>query len=266
MKDLAVVISNDNQTVTPYETIDAIASSGFKNVFIQWYDDDYKKFEVPQEEQILYSRQKGLNVIFTHLGYRRMNDIWLDNENGERLLQKYLKNLDDMKRLGVDLVMMHACVGLDAPEPNRIGLERFRKICEHASELGIKLAFENTKLQGYLEYLMDNIDLDNIGICFDCGHDHCHFKDAFDFEHFKDKIMCIHIHDNHGESDEHLIPGDGTVNFDYVLNGLRKANYSGYFTMELCYRNQYLDMDINDFYKLGYERGLKLMKKYNSNK
>ena len=264
MKDLAVVVSNDNKNVTPYETIDAIAASGFKNVFIQWYDSDYKQFEVPQEEQVAYSREKGLNVIFCHLGYRHMNDIWLDTEAGEQLLNKYLRNLDEIKKLNIDLVMMHACVGLDAPEPTRIGLERFRKICEHAHELGIKLAFENTKMPGYLEFLIDNIDLDNVGVCYDCGHDHCHFKDNFNFEKFRNKIMCIHIHDNYGEIDDHLIPGDGTVNYDYVLNGLKSANYSEYFTMELCYRNDYLDMNIEDFYRLGYERGMELKKKYES--
>ena len=264
MKDLAVVVSNDNKNVTPYETIDAIAASGFKNVFVQWYDSDYKKFEVPQEEQILYARKKGLNVIFTHLGYRNMNDIWLDNERGDAYLQKYLKNLDEMKKLGIDLVMMHACVGLDAPKPNKIGLERFRQLCNHAKELGINLAFENTKIPGYLEFLIDNISLDNIGVCYDCGHDHCHFKDNFNFDKFKNKIMCIHIHDNHGETDEHLIPGDGNLDYDYVLSGLKRANYNSYLTLELCYRNEYLNMNINDFYRLGYEKGMVLKKKYES--
>jgi sugar phosphate isomerase/epimerase len=264
MKDLAVVISNDNKNVTPYETIDAIKEAGFKNVFVQWYDDDYKVFSVPQEEQIRYAREKGLNIIFAHLGYRNMNSIWLDGEEGEGFVKRYLNDLDELKKQNINLVMMHACVGWDTPELSKIGLDRFKRICEHAKELGINLAFENTKTKGYLEYLIDNIDLDNVGICYDCGHDHCHFKDDFNFEKFKDKIMCIHIHDNYGEIDDHLIPGDGTVNYDYVLNGLKKANYNGYFTMELCYRNDYLNEDLVSFYKDGYNKGLKLLKKYNN--
>ena len=263
MKDLAVVISNDNKSVNPYETIDAIKEAGFKNVFIQWYDNDHKEFLVSQEEQVRYAREKGLNIIFAHLGYKNINEIWLDGESGERFVKRYIKDLDDLKILGIDLVMMHACVGYDSPSISKIGLERFRKICEHAKEIGINLAFENTKTKGYLEYIIDNIKLDNIGICYDCGHDHCHFKDSFDFDKFKDKIICIHIHDNYGEIDDHLIPGDGTLNFDYVLNGLKRANYNGYFTMELCYRNDYLKKDIVAFYKDGYDRGLELLKKYN---
>ena len=113
-----------------------------------------------------------------------------------------------------------------------------------------------------IKRIESNINLDNIGVCYDCGHDHCHFKDAFNFDKFKDKIFCIHIHDNYGKIDDHLIPGDGTVNYDYVLDGLKRANFHDYFTMELCYRNDYLNENIVDFYKKGYERGLELKNKY----
>ena len=52
----AVVISNYNENVTLYETIDAIYNAGFRNVFIEWYNKDW---EVPQEEQLRYAREKG---------------------------------------------------------------------------------------------------------------------------------------------------------------------------------------------------------------
>lgn len=39
---------------------------------------------------------------------------------------------------------------------------------------------------------------------------------------------------------------------------IKKCNYSGPITMELCYRYDYLDMSIEDFYKKGYETGVKL--------
>ena len=42
MKDRAVVINNGNKNVTPIETIDAIKKAGFKNVFVQWYNEESK--------------------------------------------------------------------------------------------------------------------------------------------------------------------------------------------------------------------------------
>ena len=107
MNNLAICISNDN-LCSFYETIDAVVKAGFKNVFIQWYDKD---FEVSQEDQLKYIREKNLNVIFAHLGYKNLNNIWLDNEMGEELVKKYLRNLDECKSNNIDMVVMHACVG-----------------------------------------------------------------------------------------------------------------------------------------------------------
>lgn len=265
MKDLAVVISNDNE-VSAKETIDAIYNAGFKNVFIQWYDKDYKEFDLPQQGQLDYARSKGLNVIFAHLGYKGINDIWTNDGIGEELVEKYIRNLDEMKANNINLVVMHMCAGENPPNISLLGLKRFEKIVKHAKDLGINIAFENTKVKGYQEYALDNLDYDNVGICFDSGHMHCHFNDEFNFEYFKDKIMCVHLHDNHGNADEHLLPFDGTLNFDLVLDGLSKANYKEYFTFELCYRRSYCDkMNVEEFYKEGYQRGLKLIKKYKEN-
>ena len=53
MREIAVCIQNDNQNVTPIETIDAIKKAGFRNVFIQWYNKDW---ECSQKEQLDYAR------------------------------------------------------------------------------------------------------------------------------------------------------------------------------------------------------------------
>ena len=42
------------------------------------------------------------------------------------------------------------------------------------------------------------------------------------------------------------------------MNKLKECNYNGPITMELCYRYDYLKIPLNDFYKIGYERGLEL--------
>lgn len=55
MREIAVVVSNDNKDVSVIETINAIEKAGFKNVFIQWYNKDWKP---TQEEQLKYIRKK----------------------------------------------------------------------------------------------------------------------------------------------------------------------------------------------------------------
>ena len=250
MKELAVVVSNDNTNPNVYDTIDAIREAGFQNVFLQWYDNN---LEISQEAQAAYCQKLGLRIIFAHLGYQNINDIWLDTSEGEKLVERYCRDIDACREQGIDHVMMHLCSKSQAPGPNAIGLDRFRRITDHAKNVGVKVSFENTKIKGYQEFIVKNIP--DAGICYDAGHVHAHFDDDYDFSFFKGKIDCIHLHDNHGEHDEHLLPGDGTLNWQNAMKGLKSSGYDGPLTLEIVYRKDYEVMDIEEFYKEGYRRG-----------
>lgn len=252
-KELAVVISNDNDA-NILDTINAIKNAGFKNVFVQWYDKD---FEIDQNTQVEICKQNNLNIIFAHLGYQKINEIW--TQDGDYFVERYKKDILDCHNLGIDLVVMHACSKSIAPGPNEIGLNRFKQIIDYAESLNVKVAIENTKIKDHVEYLLDNITNDNFGLCFDVGHYHAHFNDDWNLDKYKGRVFCVHLHDNHGNNmDEHLLPYDGTLNWDDVKEKLNSLSYDGPITMELCYRNDYLNMNINDFYIEGYNRGLKL--------
>ena len=249
--NIAVVVSNDNIDVNVFETINAIKNAGFKNVFIQWYNKDWNP---SQEEQLRYIKECGLNVIFAHLGYQGINNLWLDNEIGNSLVERYKNDIRICKENNIPMIVMHLTSKSEAPQYNEVGLNRLKEIVDYAKELDIKVAFENTKIKGYLDYVIDNIDNENVGICFDSGH----FHDDLDFDKFKNRIFAVHLHDNDKSDDLHLMPFDGTLNWKEVINNLKKSNYNGPITMELCYRYEYLNMGINNFYKKGYEVGSKL--------
>ena len=255
MRDISIVVNNHNEGVTPFETIDAIKKAGFKNVFIQWYDDEW---EYSQEEQLKYIKKLDLNVIFAHLGYQNINAIWEEGEVGDRLGDRFISDIKICKENGINMVIMHVTTKFVAPVYNEIGLNRIKKIVDYAKELDVKVAFENLKIKGYLEYIIKNIDNDNVGICYDAGHCHAHFKDEFNWELYKNKIFAVHLHDNDGTDDQHLLPFDGNIKWDKVIENLKIANYMGPVTLELCYRKDYLNIDVGDFYKKGYELGIKL--------
>lgn len=260
MKELAIAIQNSNKNVTVIETITAIKNAGYENVFIQWYDNE--KWEVSQEEQLKICNRLGLNIIFLHLGYYNIDYIWQENEKGEDILQKYVKAIDECSSYGIPMVVIHLTNSEEANLYNEIGLSRIKRLVEYAKKLNIKIAFENTKAKGYLEYVLKNITDSNVGICFDAGHCHAHFKDEFNFDLFKDRIFAIHLHDNNGVKDEHLLPFDGNIDWKYIIKKLKESNYNGPITLELCYRNDYLKMNLNDFYKKGYDVGLKLLEMF----
>ena len=263
MRELAVVVNNKNKEINPKDMIDTIYKVGFRNIFLQWYNDDSLK--MLQEEQLEYARKIGLNVAFVHLGYKRINDIWdetLQEEEVSKVVDEYIEDIKACSKYGIDLVIMHLTSKFDAPEYNEKGLERLRRIIEVAEELGIKIAFENTKIRGYLEYVFTNINSKNIGLCYDAGHCHAHFDDEFNYEMFKNKIFAVHLHDNDKSSDQHLIPFDGTIDWNNVVSKLRECNYNGPVTLELSYRNEYLEVDVENFYKRGYSTGETLRKMF----
>lgn len=244
-------VQNANKNVTPKETINAIKNAGFDGVFVQWY---HKNWETSKEEQLNYCKKLNLKILFAHLGYTGINNLWLEGSAGEELVNGYLQDLDDCRKNDINLVIMHLCSKENPPKPNELGVNRLKTIVEYAEKLNIKIAFENNRTSGYLEYVFNNIKNENIGICLDSGHYHCHFKDDFNWNMFKDKILAVHIHDNNGEEDEHLLPFDGNLNFKNFFDKLKKTNYNGPLTLESCYRNDYLNISIDDFYKRSMER------------
>lgn len=256
MKELAVAIQNSNQNVTSHETIDAIKNAGFKNVFIQWYDDD----RWDQQDEVNYAKKQGLNIIFAHLGYQNINKIWEDSVEGDKLVERYKNDISNCSKNGINLVTMHLTSGIKAPEYNEIGLKRIKELIEFAKNVNVKIAFENLKVKGTLEYVFKYISDEELGICYDAGHCHAHFKDEFNLEPFKNKIFAVHLHDNDQSDDQHLLPYDGTINWDRVMKELVNYGYSGPITLELSYRKNYLNQSIQEFYDEGYKRAEKLAK------
>ena len=122
-REIAVVVSNDNKDVSVIETIDAIKNAGFKNVFVQWYN---KEWNPTQEEQLKYIKEKGLNVIFAHLGYQNINDLWLEDDNGDKLVNRYKNDIKICKENNISMVVMHLTSKSEAPKYNEIGLKRLQ--------------------------------------------------------------------------------------------------------------------------------------------
>lgn len=68
--------------------------------------------------------------------------------------------------------------------------------------------------------------------CWDTGHANCEGSQYDDIVTLGKELYAIHYNDNHGKTDEHLIPYFGTLNHDEVLNALIDIGYQGYFTLE----------------------------------
>ena len=254
MEKLAISIRNYNKD-NYIEIIDNIKRAGFKNVFIEWYNDDI----ILQQNILEHVRKLKLNIVFAHLGYQNSNVIWKDCIEGDKELDRYIKDIDICKENAINLVVIHPTREYEDPGLNDIGIKRIAKILKHAEEKNVKVAFENVELKGYLEYIIKNIQSKNLGICFDVGHCNLFWNEEFNIELFKDKSFAIHLHDNYKVQDDHYLPFDGTVDWKMAVQQIKDLNYEGFVCIESGYSEFYKELSLEEYYKVAYERGEKIV-------
>jgi sugar phosphate isomerase/epimerase len=96
-----------------------------------------------------------------------------------------------------------------------------------AKERGTKVMIENITSDlsspAHLESFLNYTRLD-LKICFDAGHAHCAGGVQPAFRALRDHIAAVHIHDNHGEKDEHLLPFEGDINWTETMRDFRSAD------------------------------------------
>ncbi len=89
-----------------------------------------------------------------------------------------------------------------------------------ARQRGVTIAVENTPNElgspASLVQFVKETRLD-LKFCFDIGHAHLDAGVAEGFELMRGRVATTHIHDNHGEKDEHLLPYTGTIDWDAAL-------------------------------------------------
>lgn len=69
--------------------------------------------------------------------------------------------------------------------------------------------------------------------CFDTGHAHIEGGVAAGFEAMRDRVVTVHVHDNHGDKDEHLPPGEGSIDWHAAFAGFAAAQEMPALVMEL---------------------------------
>lgn len=93
-----------------------------------------------------------------------------------------------------------------------------------AKQRGVTIALENTPGElatpANLRRFVDQTRLADLRFCFDVGHAHIGDGIAASLEPMRPLIVTSHIHDNHGDKDEHLVPYDGTIDWHATLASL----------------------------------------------
>jgi sugar phosphate isomerase/epimerase len=112
-----------------------------------------------------------------------------------------------------------------SPRSIEYALTALEHLGAFAHPLGVRLLVENLLSEPTTpEHLLEILrlgHLDTVGICLDLGHAHVTVGVAEAISTLKTRIASVHIHDNHGEKDEHLWPGDGSINWPVTVQALK---------------------------------------------
>ena len=152
-----------------------------------------------------------------------------------------VRSMEYASIIGAKHIVVH---GLNNPiEFNEVNAtaEYYRSFTPYIKQFGVKIAVENLPHSGRLNNpnrmnaALEQLDPDCFVALVDVGHANLqHYApESFIRKILPGRLQGLHIHDNHGEKDEHILPYLGDIRWEYVLEALAEVNYSGDFTFEL---------------------------------
>lgn len=96
-----------------------------------------------------------------------------------------------------------------------------------ARPLGVTLLVENIPNElSTPQRLMECLraaHLEDVGVCFDLGHAHMLSNVSEAYHILRERIRSTHVHDNNGDRDAHLWPGEGSIAWGEAMDLIRKA-------------------------------------------
>ena len=125
--------------------------------------------------------------------------------------------------LGSDLVVVHGpgTLGESGPEAIEHFMQSLLSLHEASSRTNVRVGLENvmtpdSSVQSLVS-ILNEFHSDRIGLCVDVGHLNIEGDVIDGLERSRNWLLSVHISDNHGSSDEHLVPGKGEIDWPRVV-------------------------------------------------
>jgi sugar phosphate isomerase/epimerase len=229
--------------LTP-EVLGQIADAGFQGVEIfcaRRHFDYTLKSEIREMAQALVDHRLTLSSL--HAPTNR--DLGPNREGGTPLSvcevdrSRRVEAMDELRRV-LDVVddlpfprlVLHMGGSRETEDPRKrdAAFSSLENLVLHAKHAGVTICIENTLSEmgapDYLRAFVNETRLTGLRFNFDIGHAHLvdgpeESRIAKSFEPMRDLIATAHIHDNHGEKDEHLPPFDGSIDWPAAVTLLK---------------------------------------------
>jgi sugar phosphate isomerase/epimerase len=242
--------------LTP-ELLGLIAESGFEAVEI-FGTRGHFDYTTKQEVQAMASALSQHRLTLASLHAPTSRDLSATREGGSPLSiteverVRRVEAMDELKRvidvaedLPYSRLILHMGGPRETVDPRKrdAAFSSLEHLVLHARHVGVTIAVENTTSEmgdpAYLRTFVDETRLTGLRFNFDIGH--AHLADGLEAERIekafaplRELAVSAHIHDNHGEKDEHLPPYDGSIDWESAVKVLKTAGEPDFsLTLEL---------------------------------
>lgn len=234
------------------EAIDFAHENGFRYIETELSraGNDYASFDRQRIEGIRARTERtGVGIGLHTLSAVNMAEFSPHLNDG---VDQYIRSYIDLAGpLGAEFVIVHAGYHFTKDRRRRMasGLERLHRMGDYARKKGVKLYLENMNPEpefAEVKYLAHNIEetkfyfdqLDPEAFSWSFTTMHAHILPcgiAGFFEAFKSlvpgRLGQVRIADNGGLREEHLVCGEGTIDFPKMFQMIEDAGYTGHYML-----------------------------------
>ena len=224
-----------------------IREAGFDGVDLSFYwasaennllGDDYR--ERAQAMKTLL-RENKLQCRQTHAPFDFRYGEAMDFSNLHYL--EIVRSIEFSALLGAKQIIIH---GIKVPEGARseeslvYNYQYYQSFGPFCREFDIQIGVENLITSvfpepQYLNRMLSMLDSPYYIACIDLGHAIIAGTAPEDYLQrvLPGKIQGLHVHDNDGKTDEHMLPYIGVLNWEAIVKALADIRYTGDFTLEI---------------------------------
>jgi sugar phosphate isomerase/epimerase len=232
-----------NRKVTP-DLLGQIAAAGFEGIEL-FCSRSHFDYSSNSEIQAMASALDANKLSLVSLHGPTNRDHSATREGGTPLSiceverVRRIEAMDELKRaidvaetLPYSRIILHMGGSRDAADPRKrdAAFSTLEHLVLHAHHCGVTICIENTPSEmgdpSYLRTFVDQTRLTGLRFNFDTGHANLMDGPAEErieksFSPLADLIASVHLHDNHGEKDEHLPPYTGIIDWPAAVKLLK---------------------------------------------
>jgi sugar phosphate isomerase/epimerase len=234
-----------SKKLTP-EMLEQIAEAGFQGIEI-FCTRSHFEYTLKAEIHAMAGALEAHRLQLVSLHAPTSRDISAMRESGTPLSiceverVRRVEAMDEFKRV-IDVaddlpyarLILHMGGARETADPRKrdAAFSSLEHLILHARHAGVTICVENTLSEmgdpAYLRAFVDETRLTGLRFNFDIGHAHLaelpqDERVEKSFAPLRDFVSSVHLHDNHGEKDEHLPPYDGSIDWPSAIKILQSA-------------------------------------------